>query len=1315
MAFNGRYTTDAEFTEYFLNDGGGDFLAVLSPAKGTAGLAAKARASATVFGQPLTSDLENAIFVRLFHAYNALSNDEKRAAGFGLDLTFDQLFPSTNNVASYRASVSMWALLQSKRDEVCVAAAQAIDSHRFLGKRKAAAQELQFPRMGDDAVPPDIRKAAIIEASARLKMWLLGSLDQDSGFLKSLGYASSGAGGAGSGQVNLSAGQTSTSFSAGASGSGNFDPNAGQNVGVPEMYFRSSPVFSLTAWNMLRPFFDIRRNKRGTIQIAGGTAAVGAAAQNQGGVAPGTNPPAGGTIDATARENAQTALQRAGEALAKTTSQGALNGGILTLTMRDGSVVQIPGFDASGGGGGGAGIDQNARDNAQRALTNAAEALQRAGEANDAAVANKATLDGLPEFPPNFNFVSSIRGKQSGATFELEYIIGGATTDIGIPVVPLEGDVGTFLRKDGSQAYSFQKLPVADFALSAPPPGSLIPEILIPASIARDSELTRQLTPVNQKATDAEIRALEGLALATQNHDIIQTLLDLGGVVVRVVNQNQPYIPLPADYATAHKLIYVRVGAASAMLATSTLAANATYAFSVGGKAYLWTRSTRRIAAADNSNTLGTRPDEVRLFSLEKGSSTGGGGGGGTEKVPGLWSDNIIINPNPNGYVAGEFMCDFSGDVEEYLFQFTSPDGILHVSLAKAPLVAAPDYRFLINTSQSNLQFVEFDITNPTSSTGAVEMSRLPGGSKLVAIYKRLRVSVGGGGGGGTPGAVGPVGPPGPQGAQGIPGQDGEDGADGAPGRDGAAGAAGAPGRDGNDGADGAAGAPGQGVPTGGTTGQILSKTGNSDYQTGWIDAPTGGGGGTPSGGNTTPSTPLPASLATLANILSVEVGNNPSWRAVDDPAYPYPLRPIASKFFNENPRTDLTDQFNPPNPISYSDGGVGYYFANARDPENVMPGFSSYVLRGRARFSGNYLRQSGASASNWRNIIFALSYQLLDRLPTSGNEFIRLFSTGGSGNARKKILGFRNGHFVASIAGEGAGTQLTRTIRQPLFTTINHQGSAVAIGSAGVRWALPSPVPSATPRLVLTFSRNVEGVVSTAEFSRSLAVSTAVQNGSITIPGDRPQAFTWRRTGGMIVLSTSAFTESTTSHYFVRAEIQYNETFTRPNAEGYFNLSGGDAHDSNGIYNPALDPAVRVRFANRVVGCLTTAVPDDHSANPVLGMRLVVDGVLQNNGNIINLNDLQDEVFTSAFSYYIGIPQGTAGQVSILDYGSNRAPVGAELVAMAAAYARGDQGLGCIHYASDRPLVKIVGDLAPRDYRVLAADGTTKPFAERL
>ena len=99
----------------------------------------------------------------------------------------------------------------------------------------------------------------------------------------------------------------------------------------------------------------------------------------------------------------------------------------------------------------------------------------------------------------------------------------------------------------------------------------------------------------------------------------------------------------------------------------------------------------------------------------------------------------------------------------------------------------------------------------------------------------------------GATGPQGPAGPTGPQGPQGTPGAQGEtgpQGPEGPQGPQGLSGNDGNPGADGAPGANGANGADGVGVPAGGTTGQILAKNSGTDYDTGWIDAPTGGSGG---------------------------------------------------------------------------------------------------------------------------------------------------------------------------------------------------------------------------------------------------------------------------------------------------------------------------------------------------------------------------------------------------------------------------------------------------------------------------------------
>ncbi len=97
-------------------------------------------------------------------------------------------------------------------------------------------------------------------------------------------------------------------------------------------------------------------------------------------------------------------------------------------------------------------------------------------------------------------------------------------------------------------------------------------------------------------------------------------------------------------------------------------------------------------------------------------------------------------------------------------------------------------------------------------------------------------------------GATGPQGPQGPAGNDGATGPEGPQGPTGPTGATGAAGATGPQGPAGNDGADGADGvngANGQGVPVGGTAGQVLEKIDGTDYNTQWTTPSGGGGGGT--------------------------------------------------------------------------------------------------------------------------------------------------------------------------------------------------------------------------------------------------------------------------------------------------------------------------------------------------------------------------------------------------------------------------------------------------------------------------------------
>lgn len=73
-----------------------------------------------------------------------------------------------------------------------------------------------------------------------------------------------------------------------------------------------------------------------------------------------------------------------------------------------------------------------------------------------------------------------------------------------------------------------------------------------------------------------------------------------------------------------------------------------------------------------------------------------------------------------------------------------------------------------------------------------------------------------------------------------------------------------------------AGGPPGVGVPAGGTTGQVLAKTSNTDYATGWV-AQTGGGGGAVSSVNTrTGAVVLTSADVGLSNVNNTSDASKP-------------------------------------------------------------------------------------------------------------------------------------------------------------------------------------------------------------------------------------------------------------------------------------------------------------------------------------------------------------------------------------------------------------------------------------------------------
>lgn len=94
----------------------------------------------------------------------------------------------------------------------------------------------------------------------------------------------------------------------------------------------------------------------------------------------------------------------------------------------------------------------------------------------------------------------------------------------------------------------------------------------------------------------------------------------------------------------------------------------------------------------------------------------------------------------------------------------------------------------------------------------------------------------------GPVGSPGPQGPSGPQGEKGVQGEKGDTGPQGEKGDTGAKGEKGDPGAKGEQGPAGQKGDPGEGIPTGGASGQVLIKKSDADYDAEWTTMSGDGG-----------------------------------------------------------------------------------------------------------------------------------------------------------------------------------------------------------------------------------------------------------------------------------------------------------------------------------------------------------------------------------------------------------------------------------------------------------------------------------------
>lgn len=141
----------------------------------------------------------------------------------------------------------------------------------------------------------------------------------------------------------------------------------------------------------------------------------------------------------------------------------------------------------------------------------------------------------------------------------------------------------------------------------------------------------------------------------------------------------------------------------------------------------------------------------------------------------------------------------------------------------------------------------------------------------------------------GETGATGATGPQGPQGIQGIQGPQGEQGETGPQGETGAQGIQGEQGPQGIQGPQGATGPQGpagEGIVAGGTTGQLLAKASNTDYDTEWVNRPVVNQNYDATSANAQSGTAVAQAIATKQNTVLSGTTEPTSAQGVDGDIY---------------------------------------------------------------------------------------------------------------------------------------------------------------------------------------------------------------------------------------------------------------------------------------------------------------------------------------------------------------------------------------------------------------------------------------------
>ena len=357
-------------------------------------------------------------------------------------------------------------------------------------------------------------------------------------------------------------------------------------------------------------------------------------------------------------------------------------------------------------------------------------------------------------------------------------------------------------------------------------------------------------------------------------------------------------------------------------------------------------------------------------------------------------------------------------------------------------------------------------------------------------------------------------------------------------------------------------------------------------------------------------------------------------------------------------------------------------YYHDPDDGGNPWPGQATF-------YSGERIYATGLnapSAENNGNLVIAFAYERKQlALPSADNLMHQILWSRKLDGVEIPLLGFHNRRLVMRVANESGATQERSYSQQVGLTDNQNEANPLATGIINI--PIPADLPANTD-IVITAHANVEGVDAgdPAQSFRIIAVagSKGPQTLNFAFNGLQSASLSahyYSSTRNLQLTLGNGWVQNNVSNFHLSFHYVKTTTYRQATTFSEYQLLAGDGRQ-NGIFVEGADSTVR---AGGEVEAMLEFVPkfDDEPWNSEMQMSCYarINGVLQNNGNKIDINMRLSELFPNGWHLYAGNAVGDDyiyyNRLTAVRYHAHAQPTAGEFGLMHAGQRGGDAGLG--------------------------------------